>query len=101
MITGDAFEPSLKAVANEYKEALKCDIIQMPHHFLCDTGYEAFYNYVGADTLILPTCRAGFVAMTDPNSEYKGNSKYKLNKRVLEAAKKYYLAYDGTVEIEL
>ena len=101
LITGDAFEPSLKSVANEYKSALKCDILQMPHHALCDTGYEAFYNYVGAETLLLPTCIAGYKTMTDPNSEYKNNAKWKLNKKVMENAKKLYFAYEGNFVIEI
>ena len=101
MITGDAFEPTLISVAIEFTNALKCDILQMPHHFLCDTGYGPFYDYVGADTLLLPTCRSGFIAMTDQNSEYSTNDKYLLHKRVLENAKEYHLSYDGTIEIEL
>ena len=101
MITGDAFEPSLVRVTSENGKALKCDIIQMPHHFLCDTGYDLFYLYVDAKTLLLPTCRSGFIAMTDPNSEYSSNVHFQTNKRVLENAKEYYLSYDGTIEIEL
>ena len=101
MITGDAFEPSLKSVADEYKESLKCDILQMPHHFLCDTGYEPFYNYVGAKTLLLPTCRSGYTAMTDSNSEYRYYSKCMLNKKVHDEAETIYKAFDGTVEIAL
>lgn len=94
MITGDAFENGLKAAANSYGSKLKCDILQMPHHFLCDTGYQAFYDYVGANTLILPTCISGYEAMTSPTSEYKNNSKYKINKKVHDNAATVYKAFE-------
>lgn len=94
MITGDAYENGLKAAANDYGSKLKCDILQMPHHFLCDTGYQAFYNYVGADTLVLPTCIAGYEAMTSPTSEYKDHTKYKINKSVHDNASTVYKAFE-------
>ena len=99
MITGDAMPPTLESVANEYKDALKCDILQMPHHFLCDTGNEAFYTYVSADTMLLPTSKAGFKAMTDLNSEYRYYSLNITNKAALNRAKTVYKAFDGNFEI--
>ena len=73
----------------------------MPHHFLCDTGDEKFYQCVDADTLLLPTCIAGLNAMIDPQSEYKDNDKYKLNRSILEGADKVYRAFDGRFKIKI
>ena len=73
----------------------------MPHHFLCDTGYKAFYDYVGADTLLLPTCIAGYEAMTNENSEYRNDTEFKLHKNVLNKAKSVYKSFDGNFKIKI
>ena len=101
MITGDAFSNSLIQVADRYGKKLKSDIIQMPHHFLCDTGYKAFYDYVDADCMLLPTCIAGFDAMTKEGSEYKNDTEFKLHKNMLEEATSVYKAFEGNFKIKI
>ena len=101
MITGDAFVPSLTKVANEYRDSLKCDILQMPHHFLCDTGHKPFYDFVGAEMVLLPTCISGYAAMVDPDGEYAGNARNKINIEAMTNAKYVYKAYDGNFVINM
>ena len=102
MFTGDAFERSLKSVYNSYRwnTALDCDILQMPHHFLCDTGYEGFYNKVNAETLLLPACKAGYEAMKS-SDEYKDNANNKINLAAESKAEKVYKAFEGNFEIDI
>ena len=98
MFTGDAFADGLTAAYNEYGSQLKCDILQMPHHFLCDTGYKPFYEAADASEVILPTCISGYEAMyNDP--DYKNSTKHKANDWAAQNADKVYKAFDGTVEI--
>lgn len=59
LITGDAFADTLGFCADRYGEALWCDILQLPHHGLCDTGLPDFYRLAGADTLLIPISEAG------------------------------------------
>ena len=101
MITGDAFANSLIKVANQYGKELKSDIIQMPHHFLCDTGYKAFYDYVGAECMLLPTCIAGYSAMTREDSEYKNDAEFKLHKNMLKTSKSVYKSFEGNFKIKI
>jgi len=101
MITGDAFVNSLIKVADQYGSNLKSDIIQMPHHFLCDTGYKAFYDFVNADCLLLPTCISGYEAMTNEGSEYKNDAEFKLHKNMLEEAKEVYKSFEGHFKIKI
>ena len=98
MFTGDIYEEGLKAVYNEYGSALKCDILQMPHHFLCDTGYQAFYEAADASAVLLPTCIAGYEAMYN---QYKNNSKHKMNDWAAQNAEYVYKAFDGDFEIAI
>ncbi|MBE6668389.1 MAG: MBL fold metallo-hydrolase [Ruminococcaceae bacterium] len=98
MFTGDIYEEGLKAAYNEYGSALKCDILQMPHHFLADTGYKPFYEMADASSVLLPTCIAGYNAMY---TLYKNNSKHKANDWAAENADYVYKAFDGTFEIKV
>ena len=103
MFTGDAFEKSLKSVSNSYlfnSSALDCDILQMPHHFLCDTGYKSFYDKVNAETLLLPACKSGYEAMKN-SDEYKDNPKNKINLAAESKAEKVYKAFEGNFEIDI
>ena len=103
MFTGDAFEKSLKSVYNSYRwnsSELDCDILQMPHHFLCDTGYQQFYNKVNAETLLIPACRSGYDAMKNAD-EYKNNAKNKINLSVESKAENVYKAFEGDFEIDV
>ncbi len=96
MFTGDAFVPSLKNVSERYRKLLKSDILQMPHHALCDTGYLDFFKYVDAHTVMLPTCIAGYRAMRD-NDEYKRSNL--ANKFAEDNAHTVYKAFEGAFEI--
>ena len=100
MFTGDAFNHSLTLLANTKKEDLKCDILQMPHHFLCDTGYKPFYEYADAETLLLPTCVSGYDAMKN-SDEYKNSTANKANQFAESNAKYVYKAFDGNFEIDI
>ena len=98
MITGDAFHRSLEKVVKRYGEALRSDILQMPHHGLCDTGHLEFYNLVGAKALLVPTSIAGHRAM---HSELYGIDSRRANLFAEENAEKVYNAFEGTVTIEI
>ena len=100
MFTGDIYEEGLKAAYNEYGDALKSDILQMPHHFLCDTGYQPFYEAVDASAVLLPTCIAGYEAMYKDES-YKNSAKHKANDWAAKNADDVYAAFDGDFEIRI
>ncbi|MBE6608707.1 MAG: MBL fold metallo-hydrolase [Ruminococcaceae bacterium] len=99
MFTGDAYMRNMQVVAWLYKGKLKCNILQMPHHALCDTGLIEFYKEVNADIVLEPTCIAGDRAMHSElycNTEYaRANAWAELN------AKAVHKTFEGTVEFEL
>lgn len=98
MITGDAFYKSLHDVTERYGVLLRSDILQMPHHGLCDTGHLEFYRLVGAKALFIPTSIAGHRAM---HSELYSTDSRRANLFAEENAEKVYNAFDGTVSIEI
>ena len=98
MFTGDAYINGLKAAYEQYGAELKCDVLQMPHHFLCDTGYKPFYEMVDASELMLPTCTAGYKAMYSISSYYYSTN-HQANMYAEENADKVYKAFEGTFEI--
>ncbi|MBO5270618.1 MAG: MBL fold metallo-hydrolase [Clostridia bacterium] len=99
IFTGDANKRNLQVVTWLYRKQLKCDILQMPHHALCDTGLLAFYKEVNADILLEPTCIAGDRAM---HSElYCETECARWNAFAEKNATKIYKTFEGTVEIEL
>ena len=99
MFTGDANSRNLQVVTWLYHKQLKCDILQMPHHALCDTGLQAFYQEVDAEILLEPTCIAGDRAM---HSElYCHTERGMWNAAAEERATTVYKSFEGTVEIEL
>ena len=98
MITGDAFKASLRRMAEEYGDDLKSDILQLPHHALCDTGVLEFYECVDAQTVILPTCIAGYRAMVE-NEEYAAHNV--ANKYAENNAHIVYKSFEGNFEIQL
>ena len=98
MFTGDAFRRSLQMTVWRFGKDLKCDILQMPHHGLCDTGLWDFYKAVNAQTLLVPTSIAGNRSMhsgehkesdTAPNLWAEQNASVVLN------------AFNGTAELEI
>ena len=100
MFTGDIYEAGMKEATEKYGDALKSDILQMPHHFLMDTGYQPFYEAVDASTVMLPTCIAGYNAMyNDPS--YKNSANHKENDWAAKNADTVYKAFEGTFEIEI
>lgn len=98
MITGDAFKASLRRMAEEYGDKLKSDILQLPHHALCDTGVLEFYKCVDAQIAILPTCIAGYKAMIE-NEEYAAHNV--ANKYAENNAHIVYKSFEGNFEIDL
>ncbi len=99
MFTGDAVSRTLQVVDWMYRKQLKCDILQMPHHALCDTGLLAFYKGVDASVLLEPTCIAGDRAMH--GELYRNTERARFNAWAEENAAKVYRSFEGTVEIEL
>ena len=97
LITGDAFSDTLGYCAERYGEALKCDILQLPHHGLCDTGLPAFYRLAGAETLLIPISEAGDRCM---RSGIYGEATA-ANLVAEELAATVHRAFEGTVAVEL
>lgn len=99
MVTGDAYLRTMQITAWRYHRALKCDILQMPHHALCDSYCVDFYRYVEPDTVLLPISIAGYRAM---HSDMYAKSEGCIANLCVEAkAKTVYKAFEGTVQIEL
>ncbi len=99
MFTGDAVSRTLQVVEWLYRKQLKCDILQMPHHALCDTGLLTFYKGVDAAILLEPTCIAGDRAMH--GELYRNAERARFNAWAEENAAKVYKSFTGTVEIGL
>lgn len=97
MFTGDAYRRSLYYLMWRYDRQLKCDILQLPHHGLCDTGVYEFYKKADASTVLIPTCVAGYTCM---HGEMYGD-RPKANLWAEDHAETVYRSFDGTVEIEL
>lgn len=97
MITGDSGRDILERVVNKYGEELKCDVIQLPHHGLCDTGHAEFYAAAGADTVLIPTSKGGYMAMK--REEYAED--IKPNRDIEASASAVYRSFEGTVKITL
>lgn len=97
LITGDAFADTLGYCAERYGEALKCDILQLPHHGLCDTGLPAFYRLAGAETLLIPISEAGDRCM---RSGIYGEATA-ANLVAEELAATVHRAFEGMVAVEL
>lgn len=97
LVTGDAFERNLLIALWRYGAALKSDILQMPHHGLCDTGNIDFYKKVDANTLLIPISVAGDRTM---HSDMYGEAP-KANRFAEDRAEVIYRAFEGTVELEM
>lgn len=99
ILTGDAYGRSMQITAWRYHRDLKCDILQMPHHALCDSFCMDFYRYTAPQTVLMPISIAGYRAMHDQTYETKEGCI--ANLFVEARAKEVYRAFDGTVELEL
>ena len=97
MITGDAYYRNMQIVVWRYDKLLKCDILQLPHHGLCDTGNMDFYKRVDAKTVLIPISVAGDRTMC---SDMYGDSP-KVNRFAEDNAETVYKAFEGTVETAL
>ena len=97
MITGDAYSRNMQLAVWRYDKALKCDILQLPHHGLCDTGNMDFYKRVDAKTVLIPISVAGDRTM---RSDMYGDSP-KINRFAEDNAEVVYKAFEGTVEMAL
>lgn len=97
LFTGDCTTDRLKDAFDRYKSELKSDVLQIPHHGLCDTGHIPFYEAVGADTLLVPICKSGEESM---KSGYYGDA-IEPQLYAEKLANKIHRAYEGTVEITL
>ena len=99
MFTGDAYGRTMQITAWRYKGSLSCDILQMPHHGLCDAYCIDFYKEVNAKTVLIPISVAGDRTMhSDVYADREGRNH---NLWVENNAETVYKAFDGTVEIEL
>lgn len=99
MFTGDAYGRSMQITAWRYKKNLVCDILQMPHHGLCDAYNADFYREVNAKTLLIPISVAGDRAMH--SDLYEGREGRECNLSTEKNAETVYKAFEGTVEISL
>ena len=97
MFCGDAYRDALSYVRKKYGERLKCDVIQLPHHGLCDTGDAEFYRYAGAKTVLVPTSEAGNRSMA--SGEYGDATD--ANDFAQKSAGRVYKSFMGTCEIIL
>lgn len=97
LFTGDATKERLSETARRCGSLLKSDILQIPHHGLCDSGDIPFYRLVGAHTLLVPTCRAGERAMK--SGYYKDATEPELYAE--RHAKLICRAYEGTMTLTL
>lgn len=99
MFTGDAYGRTMQMTAWRYKGSLACDIMQMPHHGLCDAYNIDFYREVNAETLLIPISVAGDREMHSERYAEKDGRNHNLWAE--NNAKTVYKAFEGTVEIEL
>ena len=97
--TGDAYHPSMQATAERYGMQLKSDILQMPHHGLCDASCPAFYEAVSAQTLLIPSSAAGYRAMHD--GSYAGSPGTAHNLAAESRAERVCKAFEGIIETEI
>ncbi|MBQ4607529.1 MAG: MBL fold metallo-hydrolase [Clostridia bacterium] len=97
LFTGDAYRNTLQYVTEHTPDALPCDILQLPHHGLCDTGYEPFYRLADASTVLIPISRAGDRTM---RSDMYGDAPM-ANRWAEEHAGRVYKAFEGTVTLPL
>lgn len=97
MMTGDACPLTMQFCMDTYGETLACDVLQIPHHGLCDTGHEGFYSAVKAKELLIPISVVGDRAMK--SGEY--GEATRANDLAVAQAEILHLAYRGVCEIEI
>ena len=99
MMTGDTYYRTMQIVLWRYRDKaqLACDIMQLPHHGLCDSGNLEFFKTVNAKTLLIPTCIAGDRTM---HSDMYGDDPAD-NNWAEDNAEIVHKSFEGTVEILL
>lgn len=97
LFTGDSTTDRLEDAFDRYKSELKSDVLQIPHHGLCDTGYIPFYEAVSPKIIFVPICRSGEESMK--SGIYGDATEPQLYVESIVSA--IHRAYEGTVEIEL
>lgn len=98
LFTGDAFRRSLQLTAWRFGNELKCDILQLPHHGLCDTGVMDFYKFANAPIVLVPISKAGHRSM---HSNEHSKKDTEANLWAEENAQEVHNAFEGTFEIEI
>ena len=96
MVTGDAYGRTMKMTVWRYAKELKCDVLQMPHHFCCDAYCDDFYKLVDPQIVLIPASIAGNRAM---HTEYAETDGGRTNLRAEARAEQVYRAFEGTVEL--
>lgn len=92
LIPGDAGHEESYILEDRYPKHLKADIVQQAHHGHFGTTVN-FYKLVDADVVLFPVTQIFF------NQEYKA---YEANRVSVDLADgNYYIASNGTVEIDL
>lgn len=97
MFTGDAYHRNMQIVVWRYPNRIHCDILQLPHHGLCDTGNLEFYKMVDAKTVLIPISLAGDRTM---RSDMYGDAPA-VNRCAEDHADTVHKAFEGTVTIDL
>ena len=97
MITGDAYGRSMQVTAWRYAKKLKCDILQMPHHALCDAFCVDFYKHVDPQILLMPISAGAYRSMH--SKLYDSLEGCIANLCVEAKAEKIYKAFEGTAEL--
>ncbi len=98
LITGDAYQRTLLLTAWRYGENLKCDILQMPHHALCDAYCKEFYGYADPEIILMPISVAGYCAMHSIYADWEGGV---INIAAETKAKEVYKAFDGIIILDI
>ena len=99
MVTGDAYRRSMQITSWRYADELKCDILQMPHHALCDAFCVDFYKYTEPEILLLPISAGAYRSM---HSKLYDKLEGCIANLCLEAkAKEVHKAFEGTAEISI
>jgi beta-lactamase superfamily II metal-dependent hydrolase len=98
LFTGDAFRRSLQMCVWRFGKELKCDILQLPHHGLCDTGLLDFYKAADAQTVLVPISKAGDRSM---HSGEHRPCDTEANLWAEQNAKTVCKAFEGNTEFEI
>ncbi len=91
LFPGDCSAESDKVLVKRYGDYLKCDVVQMSHHGHSGTSPD-FYRFADAECVLFPITEIKFDEEL-PRQE--------ANRAAIDIAKEYYIASNGTVEIQL